>query len=130
MSSNSTGNFTGNSTGLSKKAGLFLRDRLACRYCGKSFLKGELSVSDLTLDHIVPKSIGGTGRAKNLVTCCRSCNEIKASVVCSSIEEATEFIAKQRARRDSQFIRSTLVASGYPEDQYSLLDLLFAVSGR
>lgn len=39
-----------------------------CRYCG-----GEAT----EVDHIIPKSKGGTDDAKNLVAACRSCNASK-----------------------------------------------------
>ena len=35
-----------------------------CQYCG--------SFKDLTIDHVVPKSRGGTNTWDNLVTCCRN----------------------------------------------------------
>lgn len=112
---------------LTRKVPVFLRDRLTCRYCGKSALKGELSVSDLTVDHVWPQTVGGTWELDNLVTACRSCNEIKASVVCDSLEEATEFIAKQRELRDRYFIQVALEGAGYPADRPTMLDLLFAI---
>lgn len=42
------------------------RDRQTCQYCG--------SKSDLTLDHVVPKSRGGVDSWENLVTACNKCN--------------------------------------------------------
>lgn len=41
-----------------------------CVYCG--------SVSDLTLDHYIPRSRGG-GRGNNLVTACQACNGAKGN---------------------------------------------------
>ena len=34
----------------------------------------------MTLDHIKPKSSGGTNEIENLVGCCRACNEAKGSL--------------------------------------------------
>jgi 5-methylcytosine-specific restriction endonuclease McrA len=43
------------------------RDRYTCQYCGRQG-------SDLTVDHVVPKSRGGQRTWENLVAACRSCN--------------------------------------------------------
>jgi 5-methylcytosine-specific restriction endonuclease McrA len=48
---------------------LFRRDSNACVYCG--------SKSDLTIDHVYPKSRGGKTNWENLVTACRRCNSKK-----------------------------------------------------
>jgi len=40
-----------------------------CAYCG--------SASSLSLDHLVPRSLGGSDSADNLVYACRSCNSSK-----------------------------------------------------
>jgi 5-methylcytosine-specific restriction endonuclease McrA len=45
------------------------RDGFMCMYCG--------SCSELTIDHIVPKSKGGKTSWENLVTACTKCNNIK-----------------------------------------------------
>ena len=49
---------------------LFRRDDHRCQYCGK---RG----SDLTLDHVLPRSRGGPTNWENVVACCRSCNARK-----------------------------------------------------
>jgi 5-methylcytosine-specific restriction endonuclease McrA len=48
---------------------LFARDGNHCQYCGKSFPTSELS-----LDHIVPRSRGGPTTWENVVCACVSCN--------------------------------------------------------
>lgn len=47
------------------------RDKFQCVYCGKSSIEDEI---ELALDHIIPRSHGGTDTAGNLVTACRDCN--------------------------------------------------------
>jgi 5-methylcytosine-specific restriction endonuclease McrA len=56
---------------LSRK-NILLRDRNTCQFCGHVF-----SSSDLTLDHVVPRSRGGSTSWDNLVACCHRCNNIK-----------------------------------------------------
>lgn len=52
---------------------LFGRDRNMCAYCGRHFT----SYHDLSRDHIMPRSRGGTNTWMNCVTACRSCNGYK-----------------------------------------------------
>jgi 5-methylcytosine-specific restriction endonuclease McrA len=47
------------------------RDSHMCVYCGAT---GESSGSPLHLDHLVPRSLGGSDEPVNLVTACRPCN--------------------------------------------------------
>ena len=51
------------------KTALWIRDDGLCAYCGEP---GN------TMDHIFPKSRGGTGTWLNAVNACRDCNEQKA----------------------------------------------------
>jgi 5-methylcytosine-specific restriction endonuclease McrA len=48
-----------------------------CSYCKRwAWETGE----KLTVDHLKPKSEGGTNDPKNLVLCCVSCNQLKANL--------------------------------------------------
>jgi HNH endonuclease len=49
---------------------LYLRDGLACAWCGAGVEHG----AQLTLDHIVPYASGGSNAPRNLVTACMTCN--------------------------------------------------------
>ena len=51
---------------------IFARDRNKCQYCGKKF-----STSELSLDHVVPRTQGGTSNWKNIVCACTNCNKHK-----------------------------------------------------
>ncbi|MFN4261265.1 MAG: HNH endonuclease [Gemmataceae bacterium] len=48
---------------------IFARDNNQCQYCGKKFPTTELS-----LDHVVPRSQGGQTTWENIVCACVSCN--------------------------------------------------------
>ncbi len=50
---------------------IYSRDDYACVYCG--------SGSRLTLDHVLPRSRGGSNEDTNLVTACQSCNSSKGA---------------------------------------------------
>ena len=51
---------------------IYARDRSRCQYCGKHF-----STTELTLDHVVPRSRGGVMSWTNVVCCCVRCNVSK-----------------------------------------------------
>jgi 5-methylcytosine-specific restriction endonuclease McrA len=59
------------SRALSRK-NILLRDRNTCQFCAKQF-----SSSELTLDHVLPRSRGGPTSWENLVACCYACNNSK-----------------------------------------------------
>jgi 5-methylcytosine-specific restriction endonuclease McrA len=59
------------SRALSRK-NILLRDRNTCQFCGRIFPSSEL-----TLDHVVPRSRGGRSSWENLVACCYRCNNSK-----------------------------------------------------
>lgn len=51
---------------------LFARDDFRCQYCGQS-----QPTSQLSLDHVVPKSLGGKTTWENIVCSCLGCNSRK-----------------------------------------------------
>lgn len=55
------------------RSGVFKRDKFSCKYCDKSF-RG----SELTIDHVVPKKLGGPTSWTNCVASCYECNNFKA----------------------------------------------------
>lgn len=48
---------------------IYARDRSRCQYCGRKF-----STTELSLDHVVPRSRGGRMTWNNMVCCCVDCN--------------------------------------------------------
>jgi len=59
------------SRALSRK-NILLRDRNTCQFCGQT-----LSASDLTLDHVMPRSRRGRSSWEKLVASCYECNNRK-----------------------------------------------------
>lgn len=53
---------------------ILIRDEYTCQYCRR-----KLSVSQLNLDHVIPKSRGGRMTWDNLVACCLRCNTRKGN---------------------------------------------------
>lgn len=54
---------------------IYHRDNFTCVYCGERF--SSLPAKFRTLDHVIPRELGGNNRPTNLVTCCYSCNSRK-----------------------------------------------------
>ncbi len=54
---------------LSRKE-IFRRDQNSCQYCGRV-------TNNLTIDHVVPRHLGGETSWENLVTSCSACNHRK-----------------------------------------------------
>jgi hypothetical protein len=49
-----------------------------CAYCGATPIVDE-SLTDLTIDHVRPKSSGGEDRTSNCIPACQKCNQDKSS---------------------------------------------------
>lgn len=61
---------------------VYIRDEGKCRYCKKRIEWEAVTDSgqrDVTLDHIVPKSLGGANSEDNLTIACYRCNNVKGS---------------------------------------------------
>lgn len=69
---------------------ILARDSFACCYCGSRF--------DLQLDHVMPRSQGGTDTAGNLLTACKPCNQAKSDRILVNYQEwlATASAANKR----------------------------------
>lgn len=71
---------------------VFERDGFKCVYCdfdGREFKNWAF----LQVDHFVPRSLGGSDEADNLVTSCIICNHMKGAKEWPTIEEARREIA-------------------------------------
>src|ERR687892_1374501 len=55
-----------------KRLRIYIRDKYRCQYCGE-----KKPASELTLDHILPRSRGGDNSPVNIVTACIACNSRK-----------------------------------------------------
>ena len=72
------------------------RDDYTCRYCG-----GKAPDVELHVDHVIPKSRGGSDKPWNLTAACSSCNLSKGdgvptSQVIEDVKEAESFYQRSR----------------------------------
>jgi 5-methylcytosine-specific restriction endonuclease McrA len=64
------------SAGLTLRFKVLLRDKFTCQYCGRRAPSVVVEV-----DHIIPKSKGGTNDLSNLTASCFQCNRGKRDTV-------------------------------------------------
>lgn len=60
-----------------KRLAIYIRDAFSCLYCGRDLRNA--APADITLDHLTPKSEGGSNHETNLATACRSCNSSRGA---------------------------------------------------
>lgn len=58
-----------------RRLAIHLRDRLCCQYCGIGIEDDAM----LTLDHLIPRSKGGSNQSQNLITACKRCNSSRGN---------------------------------------------------
>lgn len=72
-----------------RRLALYLRDGMACVYCGAKVEDEDGTL--LSLDHLTPDSKGGGNESTNLVTCCKKCNSSRGNrpvaTFCKSVAE-------------------------------------------
>lgn len=94
---------------LSRK-NILLRDRNSCQYCGT-----VLSASELTLDHVMPRSRGGSSTWENLVACCHECNRQKGN---RTPAEAGMKLMKEPRPFNLHTSRHIMRLLGYSDDKW------------
>ena len=98
------------------KSKIFFKTNGYCAYCGGGldpFIHWEV-------EHVVPRSRGGTDEISNLVPSCRWCNRRKRS---KSLDEFREYLTQQ-ATDDIDRIINYVENYGIVGQQDELLDLL------
>lgn len=84
-----------------KRLAIYLRDGMACIYCGAS-VEGD---TRLTLDHVKPYSKGGSNEPGNLVTCCHKCNSSRGDRALKTFVDAVAEYTRQDAEEIQKRIR-------------------------
>jgi 5-methylcytosine-specific restriction endonuclease McrA len=94
---------------LSRK-NILMRDRYTCQYCHKT-----LPSTELTLDHVIPRSRAGETTWENLVACCHPCNNRKGN---RTPEEAGMRLARAPRPFSLHTSRHLMRLLGKGEDQW------------
>ena len=84
---------------------IYLRDRFTCLYCLRDL--HDAHPTDITLDHLIPDSKGGSNDPANLITACRSCNCARQDKPLARFAgpETRKHIARNRARSIAKYRR-------------------------
>jgi hypothetical protein len=107
-----------NSTITDRKKRVLLRDWFTCMYCLRRPKRHYI-----TVDHVLPKRLGGTNEQTNLVTSCLECNTVKG---CSFSEEHQDICRKLRQMNSDK----TLYINLSNEEVNFLVDAYFALQDR
>lgn len=87
---------------------IYARDRNTCQYCARQF-----SRSDLNIDHVIPRSRGGSSTWDNVVCSCLACNRKKGG---QTPEEARMKLLKTPRRPEwTPFMLETFSMRRYRE---------------
>lgn len=79
---------------------IFERDSFRCIYCGKSSIENK---AELHLEHIFPRSKGGTNQIDNVVTSCAVCNLEKSAKILT--KKNLERIVIEVSRRNRVYFK-------------------------
>jgi len=90
---------------------IFARDGYRCQYCGR-----RRQVSELSLDHVVPRSRGGNATWANIVCCCTDCNLKKGGR--TPTEARMHLIRKPYKPKRSPVIRAKIKSEKYKSWRY------------
>ena len=86
------------------------RGQHCCEYCRT---QARYSADSFTVDHIIPRSLGGSTTADNLTFCCRGCNQhtSKRTVVADPVTEILVRLLHPREQRTVQDWSTCVVCS-------------------
>lgn len=89
---------------------ILARDRWKCQYCGI-----KVKTHEMTMDHVIPRSQGGTTCWENIVTSCEPCNARKAD----RTPEQADMKLRKRPKRPSWVPIFSIQLSGPPPEQWA-----------
>ena len=86
------------------RARIYARDDMSCVWCLRTVRpkKAADGVRMATLDHVLPRSKGGSNKASNLVTACLECNTLRGD------EDSAVVFAERLAGADMAVFCATL----------------------
>jgi len=100
---------------------IFARDGNRCQYCGK-----RRPTSELSLDHILPRSRGGQSTWGNIVCCCTDCNVKKGGR--TPPEARLKLIRKPYKPRRSPVLRVKIQSEKYKSWRHFVDDAYWSVT--
>ncbi len=89
------------------KRNVMKRDGHQCQYCGTTHAK-------MTVDHVIPRTLGGGDAWENLVCACARCNNVKGN---RSLEQVGMKLIR-RAQRPNHVTFIWLMVGGVPDHRW------------
>ena len=87
---------------------VMLRDAHTCGYCGRAYNR-----SQMTIDHVVPRSRGGQHTWSNLITACQGCNQRKGQHRPEEANMRLRWKPEQPSYATLMLLRNPLAAARY-----------------
>lgn len=87
----------------STRSFVIARDGMICTYC-----EGRLTNFDIVLDHVIPRTKGGSDRSDNLVVSCKKCNSKKSDVSVIEFAKLNFTNSEEIIKRVSERVSNTL----------------------
>ena len=93
-----------------------------CAYCGATPIVDE-SLTDLTIDHVRPKSNGGEDRTTNCIPACQKCNQDKSSQEWLAWFRMQSFYTIEAEWRIQQWLKGGINGFGpYSEEDVKIVE--------
>lgn len=91
-----------------------------CYYCGN-----QITIDNMTVDHVVPKSKGGSLSIHNCSPSCKRCNELKANGTIKEMRDKIEdSLSALRKNREFQVLKKYGVVEISPKPVVFYFELL------
>lgn len=107
-----------------KRLAIYMRDGLACVWCGVGVENG----AKLTLDHVICQKRGGHNGEKNLITACLSCNSSRGSRTISKFAAAVAAYRNHGVTQESLLLKIKLQVRE-PLDVQSAMEMIRSRGG-
>ena len=93
-----------------RRLAIYLRDEFTCAYCGVKMF--QFKPGKIALDHLKPRSKGGSNESSNLVTACSLCNSQRGATPWQKYATggAIERINRARRRKVNLALAKAIIA--------------------
>jgi hypothetical protein len=83
---------------------------MRCYYCACAMSLARGLPHTATVDHMTPKSLGGSNRRANLVAACHRCNDLKGAMTVDAFQAKYPDLKGAARKRKGRSVRKALMA--------------------